>query len=172
MANLLPPLLAESSDESARVLAHYLGRDSTLEKMNEKAEMIGMKNTEFVEVTGTNIDNFSTAEDLYYLLYYLINTRVPILDVTRGKWVQHVNYNAFPGLENQNIFYPDPDFLGGKTGSIEDFGETAAFLFNLDIGGESRKIAFVLLGSENRKELRREVTELKKWLQSAYSHDD
>ncbi len=169
MIDLLSPVLIESSNDATRVLSHYLGRDNTLEYMKQKAKSIGMKNTIFVEATGIDTGNISTAKDIYYLSYYLLNTRMPLLNITRGVWVPGINYQAFPGVKNKNIFYPNSQFIGGKTGYTQAAGYSGFFIFNIDFGSEVRRVSFVLLGSESEKDLEMEVSGLKKWLTDSYN---
>ncbi len=169
LVDLLNPLLVQSSNDAALVLAHYLGRDNTLEKMNEKAQRIGMKNTSFSDFSGFKSNNISTAEDLYYLAYYLANTRIPLLKITKRETVPEINYNAFPDYENKNLFYEKDQFLGGKTGFTNEANYTGFFIFNLDFGLETRRIVFILLDVEGQNQLKEEVLDLKEWLNKAYN---
>jgi hypothetical protein len=169
LVDLLNPLLIPSSNDAALILAHYLGRDSTLEKMNEKAKRIGMENSSFSDFSGFQSDNISTAEDLYYLAYYLANTRIPLLKITKGEQVPGIDYNAFPNYKNKNLFYEDSQFLGGKTGFTNNSKYTGFFIFNLDFNGKKRRVVFVLLGTERQSQLKQEVLSLKKWLTKAYN---
>lgn len=166
LIDLLPPVLADSSHDATSILSHYLGRDNTVKYMNEKGESIKMKDTEFFHSRGER-GNISTAKDIYYLAYYLFNTRRPILDITKGAWAPHINYEVFPRLRNKNLFYDERNFLGGKTGMSED-GHEGFFVFDMEIEGEERTVIFVLLGSESRASLESEVKELKNWLRSSY----
>jgi len=168
LVDLLAPLLVESSDNAARVLSHYLGRDNTLDRVNQKAEAIGMKETRFKDSFGIEKSETS-ARDLYYLTYYLTNTRKPILDITRGVWVPHIDYEVFGGMKNQNIFYGEDDFLGGKFEINEGGLHNGVFLFNQKLGNENRKLAFIMLGTPTEKDLLDDITEVKKWLSDSFN---
>lgn len=168
LVDLLNPLLVESSNDAAQVLAHYLGRISTLEKMNEKADSIGMENSQFVGFSGLKKENLSTARDLYYLGYYLANTRIPLLKITKEAWVSEIDYNVFSDLENKNIFYEEKSFLGGKTGYTKDSNHTGLFLFEMNLAGKKRRILFTVLGARSKKDMKEAVLGLKNWLNNSY----
>ncbi|GEM_PF-737266 len=167
--DLLRPLLVESSNNAAMILSHLPGKEESIKRMNEKAEMIGMRNTEFVDPSGIEEGNISTAEDVYYLAYYILNSRVPFLNISSGTWTTNVNYQLFPNLVNKNIFYDDPAFVGGKSGFTNASKHTGFYIFNLEIGGEEREVIFVLLGSRTEKEIKDEIKGMIDWLQEAYN---
>lgn len=168
LVDLLAPLLIESSNDAAQILAHYIGRISTLEKMNEKADSIGMENSQFVGFSGLNKENVASAKDLYYLGYYLANTRIPLLRITKQAWVPEIDYNAFPDLENKNLFHEKDNFLGGKSGYTKDSSHTGLFLFEMNIAGKKRRILFVTLGARSKRDMETAVLELKNWLNNSY----
>ena len=167
LIDLLAPLLVESSDNAARVLSHYVGRDNTLRYMQEKADSIGMGSSRFTNSVGDN-GNISTAQDLYYLLYYLHNTRKPILDITKAGWVPHINYEVFKGLKNKNVFYEREDFLGGMF-EVNEGGHNGIFLFEKELGGEKRDLAFIMLNVPTEKSLVRDINNLQEWLSKSFN---
>lgn len=168
MIDLLVPVLAGSSNDATRVLTYYLGRDNTLNYMQNKAKSIGMGKTTFVETTGVDRDNLSTAKDLYYLSYYLLNTRIPLLNISRGAWAPQINYQAFPDVRNRNIFYADSSFIGGKTGHHPAIGYSGFFIFDVGLAGQERKISFIVLGAPSTEQLSTNVLNLKEWLINSY----
>ena len=160
---LFYPLLIESSNDAAFALSWLLGQEKTINLMNEKAKSILMENTSFVEPSGFDPANTSTAKDLFYLARYLLNNRYPILEITKGNKVTSFGSVGFDieKLWNKNIFIYDPTFIGGKTGYIKASKQTAVFLFKF----EQRNIAIILLGSAD---LRRDTQKLYIWLQKNY----
>jgi len=154
VVELFYPLLIESSNDAAEALTGFLGRDRTIELMNQKAKSVLMENTIFVCPSGFDCNNVSTARDLFYLGRYVLNNRPPLLEITKGKRVRSFGDVSFEVEElwNKNIFIEDPTFLGGKTGYIEESKGTALFIFQLTTEqGVKRNIAIVLLGSLNVK---------------------
>ena len=169
VVELFYPLLIESSNDAAEVLSYFLGKDKTIELMNDKAKSILMSRTKFVEPSGFNPQNVSTARDLFYLIRYIFNNRFPILELTRGKKVSSFGEVDFKieDLWNKNIFISDPNFIGGKTGYIKESKQTAIFIFRFIAQDNSeRNIAIILLRSASTKI---DTQRIYRWLQENYS---
>ena len=170
---LMYPMLIESSNDAAQVLAAYFGRPRTLEMMNEKAKAIFMPNTVFADASGFDPNNISTAKDLFYLTRYIVNNRPLIFDITKGKKVSWSGSGSSWVLNNKNIFFENPDFIGGKTGHISSSGYHGLFVFQLsDSNGLTRRIAIILLGSENLnygdKSMTSEAYKAYQWVKENY----
>lgn len=158
MYSLLQLLLVESSNEAAEVIAAELGRDKFMELMNQKALEIGMTDTYFVDPSGLGSENVSSVGDLLRLTQYIRKNRNFIFELTlnqdiptsyvSGEFGDLSNFNEVKGLEN---------FIGGKVGETKAAGQTSVSLHTLSVKGESRTIAVIILGSEDRNH---DVTEL------------
>lgn len=148
--NLLYPLLLESSNEAANVLSYFLGPAHFTDLMNGKAQSIGMASSYFVDASGLDAGNVSTAEDLFNLAKYIYNNRSFIFKISTGQ-LNKTAYGSplYGNLLNFNIFEKDPDFAGGKIGMTNASKETILAVFDLDIRGEERPVAIIVLGSEN-----------------------
>jgi D-alanyl-D-alanine carboxypeptidase len=163
VVELFYPLLIESSNDAAEVLSYFLGREKTIKLMNEKAKAILMEKTNFTDPSGFDLKNISTAQDLFYLGRYVLNTRPLLLEIGKGKEVKSFGQIKFDikNLWNKNVFINDPNFVGGKTGYLKESGQTAIFIFRL---GE-RNILISLLDSENTES---DTQKIYKWLQENY----
>ena len=129
--DLLQPLLKESSNEAAVAISDFLGQRYFVSLMNQTAQSIGMKDTHFVDPSGSGWGNVSTANDLFMLAQYLYNNRSFILKMTTGADVSAIyGQSAFPRLQNFNVFTNDPDFVGGKVGINGAAGDTILSIFN------------------------------------------
>lgn len=76
MLDLLYGLLLRSGNDSALAIAEYLGGTNNFVRlMNEKAKLLGLKNTVFQNPTGLDDDtkNYSTMKDLAYIYAYSYN---------------------------------------------------------------------------------------------------
>lgn len=167
--DLFYPLLIESSNDSAEILSAFLGREQTIEKMNEKAKKILMENTVFVDPSGYDPGNLSTVQDLFYLSRYLLKVHPLVFKITKGEKILRFRSQDYPieKLWNKNIFIYDPNFIGGKTGYIKESGQNAIFLFKfLNPEKEERNIVFIFLGSQN---LRSDTQRIYKWLKENYN---
>jgi len=169
VVELFYPLLISSSNDAAEVLCGFLGRSRTVEMMNEKAKAILMQNTQFVDSHGLDPKNVSTAQDLFQLARYIIESRPPILKITKGEIVQSFGEIRFKIKElwNKNVFFNDPSFVGGKTGFLPCSKHNALFIFKfLTEDKKRRDIVIILLGSDN---IKRDTQKIYKWLLENYS---
>lgn len=171
---LFYPLLIESSNDAAEVLSYFLGREKTIRLMNEKTKAILMENTKFIDPSGESSQNISTAEDLFHLARYILNARPMFLKISKGEEVWTFGLqNSFANLENKNIFFEDPNFVGGKTGYIKASQSTGVFIFRFPLkdGGE-RRITIILLDSEAIHgypvNLEKDVKTILNWLKENY----
>ncbi len=154
VVELFYPLLIASSNDAAEAIAGFLGRERTIQMMNEKATAMLMPDTMFVDPSGFDPRNVSSAQDLFYLARYVLNNRPPLFEITRGKEVRSFGPVRFweQELWNKNVFIADSSFVGGKTGYIAASKHTSIFLFQfVTKENDLRTIAFVLLGSQDDK---------------------
>ncbi|MBI5306479.1 D-alanyl-D-alanine carboxypeptidase [Candidatus Wolfebacteria bacterium] len=146
--DLIKAALAVSSNDAAAALAESFGEKKFVEAMNKKAEDLNMKNAYFMEPTGLSLLNQSTAVDLAKLVSYIYYNKPEILEITsqKEKNIFDLEKGKFKKLVNTNIFAGNADFIGGKTGFLnEDTGRNLAALFLKN----GRVVLTVVLGSEN-----------------------
>lgn len=150
---LLFPLLLESSNEAAEVFSQYLGKERFVAHMNEKALSLGMKNTVFTDAVGLDDGNISTPHDLFQLSQYLTAHRSVILNISANIAVLGAKpQREFGDLNNFNKIKGISDFVGGKIGETNSAGQTALQLFEINVDGEARTIAIVVLHSVARSD--------------------
>ena len=153
VVELFYPLLTQSSNDTAKVLSYFLGSIHTIELMNQKTASLLMEHTTYTDASGYDPGNISTAQDLFKLLRYITINRSPILSITKGSTNQVNTYGPirFYNLENKNLFADHPAFVGGKTGYIKTSGYTGAFIFEVPIKNQTRKVAIILLNAPHQK---------------------
>ena len=144
--DLYYPLLVEHSNDASEALALRLSRNY-LGILKERAHSLGMSNTTLVDSYGGEQGNFSTSEDLFYLLRYLFNNRLWMLNISKGKVYNDFGNSQFTNLENKNLFNNDHDFVGGFTEQGSDGLSTSTFVFKTSFKGSERYIGIVLIGS-------------------------
>ncbi len=148
--NLLFPLINESSNEAAEIIAHSLGRKRIVTLINEKAQAIGMKNSKFSDSSGVLYDNISTAGDMMALARYLKNDRPFILNITNDAVKPQNNLFRYEDLENYNLMPEVPEFVGGKIGKYTD-KESMLAVFKIDVADNERYVGVVVLDSLDAK---------------------
>ncbi|MEK7572585.1 MAG: CapA family protein [Patescibacteria group bacterium] len=147
IGDLIYPLLLESSNDAAQILALNSGINTFIKKMNEKAKILEMLSTSFIDPSGLSENNQSTAFDLFKFSQYLKSNEPALLQVTLEKSFgnkKHVWFNnsQFLGLEG---------YQGGKRGYIDGSKQTAVSFFTLPLGKEGlRNIGIIVLRSPDR----------------------
>ena len=146
--DLMKAMLLVSSNDAAEALARSYGREKFITLMNKKAHTLGMTHTSFNDPTGLSIANQSSLRDLVLFTKYVFTKHPEIFTISRaksavleeGKWGRRnviVNFNEFTG---------SPEWIGGKTGYLEESRGNLLSLFALD----SEQFLIIVLGSENR----------------------
>ncbi len=125
--DLLYGMMLASGNDAANVTAFVLGGtvDAFVKSMNEKAEQIGMKNTNFVTPSGLDADeHYSTARDMATLARYALQNEAFAQAVATEKAV--LNYGNPPyrrSLTNHNKLLKNFEgTIGVKTGFTKKSG--------------------------------------------------
>jgi serine-type D-Ala-D-Ala carboxypeptidase (penicillin-binding protein 5/6) len=147
---LLDFTLAVSSNDGASALASAAG-PNFVEKMNEKAKILGLSSMQFFNPTGldesaTKSGAYGSATDVAKLFLYTLQTHPEVFGATRyGKFTissldnfSHVAINT--DAEINNI----PGIIGSKTGFSDLAGGNLAIIYDASI---SYPIIVVVLGS-------------------------
>jgi len=153
MYSLMQLLLVESSNEAAETIAGELGRDDFIKVMNAKARQLGLMDTTFADPSGLSSDNISSIKDLFELTKYIYENKKFIFNITTGKKIASLYVgDEFGSLINFNEVEEMENFLGGKVGETEAAGQTSISLHRINVKGEERIIAVILLGSSDKAE--------------------
>ena len=168
--NLLKMMLIESSNDAAYALAYYANGKGInfAEKMNEKARLLSMNDSNFLDPAGLNDDAYSTSEDLvklirysfkYDLIWEILTEKSIVVKSTDGK-IEHK-------LENTNqLLGVVPDIFGGKTGYTDS--ALGGMILVVDIPDKNDKLISVILGSRSRFDNTKKLID---WVKSAYRWD-
>lgn len=147
-ADILYPLLLESSNDGAEAIAMHAGRETFLEKMNRKAKDLGLADTSFADPSGLSSQNISTTNDLFKLAKYIKEIQPTIFELTTNRSFKNTAHTWF----STNQFLKEPGYLGGKSGYTDPARQTVVSLFELPLGKDgTRPIGITLLRSNDRK---------------------
>lgn len=148
LGDLMYPLLMESSNDGAEVIAESYGRAEFLALMNKKAAELGMHDTYYEDPSGLDARNKSTAADQFKLLKYIKDKAPFLLDMTRVRQFAILKHTWF----NKNRFLNSELFVGGKNGYIDESLWTTASIFDVTMAkGGKRQIGIVELYSRDRE---------------------
>ena len=148
LSDMMYPLLMESSNDGAEVIADEYGHPEFLQLMNKTAALLGMKNTYYEDPSGLNPKNVSTVVDQFKLAQYIYKNYPSIFDTTLVKIFKVGNHT----WTNRNaILLNISTFIGGKNGFIDEAKQTTVSLFNISmLKGGQRVVAVIELKSPDK----------------------
>src|SRR3989339_254687 len=157
----------ESFNDSAFALALFTQSKgfNFVEKMNERANQLGMADTHFLDPAGLNDEAYSTPYDLIKLVKYALKYDL-IWNFLSEK---NVVVKSADGKIEHNVKSTDqllgvlPDIIGGKTGYTDGAG--GCMILVVDIPGKNDKIISIVMGSPDRFG---DTLSLINWVKSAY----
>lgn len=147
LADLIYPLLLESSNDAAEVIAEYFGRDVFIKRMNQTAKKIELLKTTFEDPSGLSPKNQSTVSDMFKLAGYLNQKKPDLLQITTKRSYTNKKHN----WSSTNQFLLENGYLGGKSGFTDLALQTVISLFSIPLSETgTRHIAITLLQSKDR----------------------
>lgn len=162
--DLIKLMLASSSNDAAVALAEHFGYENFVSAMKEKVAALEMRDTFVSDPTGLSVLNQSIPSDLEKLAVYILIKHPQILDATRRQKIiaREIVSGTKKTVANINLFAGRSDFLGGKTGFIDESGGNLVSLFSLN----GRRILFVVFGAADRFG---ETELILSWIKKAYN---
>ena len=165
--NLLKLMLIESSNDAAYALAwHANSREiNFVDKMNEKAQLLSMSDSNFLDPAGLNDDAYSTSEDLvklirysfkYDLIWEILTEKSIVVRSTDGKIEHKVE-------STDQLLGVIPDIFGGKTGNTDK--ALGCMILVVNVPDKNDKLISVVLGSRSRFD---DTKKLIDWVKESY----
>ena len=146
--DLLHLVLIASDNAAARVLARTSegGTAAFVGRMNEMASHLGLTSTSYVDPSGLDARNVSSAYDLSQLIAF-VSSDDRISSVMRKAEYTATTSRRTVTVHNTNkLLGTDVDVRGGKTGFISKAGYCLATLLQVPQGGQ---VSVVVLGASN-----------------------
>jgi len=164
---LLKLALMASENRAAAALARTYpgGTEAAVAKMNAKARELGMLNTRFLDPTGLNSGNVSTAQDLVKMVL-AAQSYEPIHQATTS--TSHIaepaGYNPLL-YRNTNPLVKNASWHIGvsKTGYINEAGRCLVMEANI----KQHPVVIVLLDSWGKSTRIGDANRIKKWMESS-----
>ena len=163
--NLLHLTLIASDNAAARALARlsHGGTASFVERMNEKALELGLESTSFVDPSGLNPDNVSSAYDLSRLISFAASDDRISPIMRTAEYQVSTTRRTFPiHSTNRLVRGGEVEVMGGKTGFISKAGYCLATLLRLP--ATNHNVAVVVLGATSNNGRFWETRHLFNWL--------
>lgn len=147
VTDLIYPLLLESSNDAAEIIAEYFTRDTFLSKMNQETKKLELKDTAFKDPSGLSAENKSTVLDMFKLAGYINKEKPELFQITTKPSYSNKIHN----WSSNNQFLHKDGYLGGKSGFTDPAKQTVISLFSVPLGESGvRNIAIALLQSKDR----------------------
>lgn len=173
LKDLFYATLVASTNNSVMTLVRSTGmtEEDFVKSMNQKAESLGLYDTHFIEPTGLEPMNVSTALDIVRLAWQAFKIDEIREAVTTSEYVfRTVNTLSRHRVKNtnelvrtsENISYT---IIGGKTGYTEEAG----FCLVVEARNKNgQRVIAAVLGSENNEARFEEVDKLITWVFESY----
>lgn len=129
--NMLYCMLIPSGNDAAYAIAEQMndpqdqGISKFIDKMNEKAAMLGMKDTHYEDPSGLSAEGYSSVYDLFLITRYAFKNPVFRKIVSESAWTaKNINNNIYHALKQSNRLITDnyPGAIGVKTGFTPEAG--------------------------------------------------
>ena len=152
--DLLKGVVVQSGNDASVALAEYISGTEEVfaQLMNKYAEILGMKNTHFMNSTGLpHEDHYSTAYDLAILSKALIDEYPKIYEMHS---IKEYTYNDITQSNRNQLLWRDPSVDGLKTGHTE----AAGYCLVASALREDMRLITVVMGT-NSSEARTKATQ-------------
>lgn len=166
LKDALTVMLVASSNDAAAFLARVVFGDEVkaVAAMNKKAQELGLKRMNFVDVTGLNPQNTGTAREVAAL------ARIALSYAEIGQAVRKSTFDFTPqGKPARKVYATDQllnwfragnmEILGGKTGYIDESKYNLVFA----LGKQGSELIGVIFGSESNDLRFKEMAKLINW---------
>lgn len=167
LQDVLHLALVASDNVAARTLARVStdGPVAFVDRMNEKADDLGLTSTAFADPSGLDARNVSSAYDLARLIAYAAEDELIATIMRTTEYSFRTNRRTLTiHNTNQLLRSADLDVRGGKTGFISKSGHCLATLLRLQ--DVNQTVAVVVLGARSNAGRFWETRHLFNWLAS------
>lgn len=149
--NLMKAMLIQSANDAAESLATSYpgGRGEFINRMNTKAQELGLTKTIFENPTGFDgVHHQTTARDLAILsLEAIKDSDIAEIVKNKSEYITDITRNHRIFLQNSHqLIGTDPDIIGIKTGTTDGAGQV--LITQINRGG--RNLIIVVMGSGDR----------------------
>jgi D-alanyl-D-alanine carboxypeptidase len=145
--DLIKAMLVSSSNDAAAAIIENFDEKEFIDEMQKKAAELKMFQTSYLEPTGLSYINQSTSNDLARLANYIRQNHRELLEISRQRetTITDLKTKKQKTLLSVNRFAGQPDFIGGKTGFIEESGRNLIALFEIN----GKTVLSIVLGAED-----------------------
>lgn len=149
LIDLLHASLMSSANNATNALVHGTGLsyEAFVQKMNDRARTLGLKNTRFVELTGLDPENKSTPEEYAKIITEaLAHPQIAEIMTKTYHRIDPKNYGVFAIGSTNKLLKESNDFevVGGKTG----FTDGSDYNFAAQVKKGDKQLVVVVFGDK------------------------
>ncbi len=164
--------LVASANNAANALARSAGlsKDDFVLRMNERATALNLSHTRFVEPTGIEPANVSTAREMARLAEHILaRPEIRRYTSTARKMIQIASQGTTKEMINTNWLlrlkrYQDVYVTSGKTGYIDESGWNIVTTVRPQNGDAGRELLVVVFGAGSRQKSFDDADRLATWV--------
>lgn len=172
--------LVGSANNAANALSRSCGlsRSEFLTEMNLIPYELGLPFTEFVDPTGIELGNVSTAREIANLARYAFgHDDIRRYTTTAIRYVDILSSGETKQLKNTNwmLYYPEYDDVyvtSGKTGYLDESGWNLVVQIRPSYAEVEKELLVVIFGADSRADSFTDTNALIDWIWEIYSWDD
>jgi len=168
--DVLHLMLIASDNAAARAVARVspYGPDGFIDRMNAKAEELGLDSTSYADPSGLLSENVSSAYDMARLITHASSDERIASIMRTPEYTVHTQHGAITFHSTNHLLESaDVDVRAGKTGFISKAGYCLATLLRLP--QSDQRVAVVVLGARSNAARFTETRNLFNWLSSKAS---
>jgi len=169
--DLLYATLVGSANNAANALsrATNLSKAQFMSEMNKRADWFNLSHTQFVDPTGIEVGNVSTAREIAQLAEYVFEERDMRRFTTTAKYDVHIlSDDSYKDIKNTNWMLYKPEFddvfvMSGKTGYLHESKWNLLVSIRPRLYDRQRELMIVTFGADSRADSARDTKRLAKW---------
>ncbi len=175
VSDLFYAMLIGSANNAANAIARITGGDF-IEAMNERAEELELPHTEFVDPTGIELGNVSTAREVALLAdaafsydtvrRYTTTAKKDIYAISLAEWrpIKTTNWMLYAPA------YDDVYVTSGKTGYLDESGWNLVVRLRPTAALKQKELLIVTFGSISRQASFDDADALANWVWSSFNY--
>ncbi len=178
--DLLRATLIASANNAANAVARLSGlsKGTFIERMNSEAERMNLGRTRFVDPTGIELGNVSTAREVAFMAREIFEDEtVRRFSGTSALKIQSISnpeYDRAISSTNWLLYdraYDDVYVTAGKTGYLNESGWNLVVRMHPMDGTYDESVLIVLFGGDSRRESFDDAASLARWAWQVYDWD-
>ncbi|HBR80367.1 MAG: D-alanyl-D-alanine carboxypeptidase [Candidatus Uhrbacteria bacterium GW2011_GWE2_45_35] len=171
LRDLLYATLVSSANNAANAISRVVDNDKEnfVRKMNAEACNLGLVKTKFVDPSGIEVENVSTAREVaYFARQFFADSELKSFVSTASKVISVLSTGESKNLTSTNWMLWKPEYddiyvMAGKTGYLDESGWNLVVSLRPELENSKEEILLVVFGAGSRTDSFRDARALADW---------